>query len=54
MLDYVVRNSTLATDTGNPLQTEAPANEAEHPNFTKKYAAKKVRSSSLPSLSLAS
>lgn len=47
MLDYVVRNSSLANGYArgagiNPLQTLAAANEPEHPNFMKKYAGKKV------------
>ncbi|SGY77346.1 BQ5605_C005g03612 [Microbotryum silenes-dioicae] len=47
MLDYVVRTSpTLSSDktpamVDNPLQTSPTAHEVEHPNFIKKYAAKK-------------
>ncbi|SCV69562.1 BQ2448_2582 [Microbotryum intermedium] len=47
MLDYVVRTSpTLSSDkppamVNNPLQTSPTAHEVEHPNFIKKYAAKK-------------
>lgn len=51
MLDYVVRSSSLADAataiTMNPLLTALPTNEPEHPNFIKKYAAKKVRLHSL-------
>ena len=52
MLDYVVRSSSLADATTvitmNPLLTTMTTNEIEHPNFIKKYAAKKV-SHPLPS-----
>lgn len=51
MLDYVVRSSPIlsadaakANQAGmNPLQTSPISHEVEHPNFIKKYAAKKVR-----------
>lgn len=52
MLDYVVRSSPVlsadalksSNSTLNPLQASPPSHEVEHPNFIKKYAAKKVRS----------
>lgn len=51
MLDYVVRSSPILSaneinQTGssfNPLMTSPVSHEVEHPNFIKKYAAKKVR-----------
>ena len=50
MLDYVARTSPIlsadAAASGdsslNPLQTSPISHEVEHPNFIKKYAAKKV------------
>jgi hypothetical protein len=46
MLDYVVRSSSLISPpdpVGNPLRAKLDTEEVEHPNFTKKYAGKKVR-----------
>lgn len=44
MLDYVVRQSSLANPQArmeNPLHLAVKPDESEHPNFIKKYAAKK-------------
>lgn len=52
MLDYIVRSSSLANPElkrGNPLHTKGRADEVEHPNFIKKYDAKKVRCPTLVS-----
>lgn len=48
MLDYVVRTSPTLSASGsgsglNPLQASPSSHELEHPNFIKKYSAKKVR-----------
>lgn len=57
MLDYVVRTSQrltawsqIAADTGeveNPLELNPEDHEYEHPNFIKKYGAKKVTKSTV-------
>lgn len=53
MLDYVARNSSLGPQSGkaddeNPLKLESTESEHEHPNFVKKYSAKKVRKYTVP------